>query len=172
MDFITIPFDKAVDRAVFDCGKHLALNEYVAKLAGQHEKKNVSRTFMLLDGHRTLQAYYTLASTSIDLSDLNELQRRGLPRYPLPAILLSRLAVDKIHQGQGLGKRLLKDVFYRVYAMAEHAGIALLIVDAKDLHAADFYKRLGFVPSPSNPLRMAILTNTFIGPIREAISAQ
>lgn len=171
MNFITTPFDRDVDRAAFDCEKHPPLNDYVKTLASQHEKKNVSRTFMLLEAKR-LQAYYTLASTSIDLSDLNEVQRKGLPRYPLPAVLLSRLAVNKADQRSGLGKRLLKDIFLRVYAMTEHAGIAFLVVDAKDPEAADFYKQLGFVASPTDPLRLAILTKTFIEPIRKKLADQ
>lgn len=167
MPFITTPFDKDVDRAAFDCGTHPALNSYIAEYAGQDERRNVSRTFMLVDSG-VLQGFYTLAATAIDLSDLSEQQRKGLPRYPLPAVLLSRFAVSKDHQRQGLGRRLLKDIFMRVSVMSELVGVAFLVVDAKDSEAADYYRSLGFVASPSNALRLAILTKTFVGAVRGA----
>ncbi len=57
MDFITVDFDKSIDRAAFDCGVHPALNTYIAQHAGQDEKRNISRTFMYLqDG--VLLGYY------------------------------------------------------------------------------------------------------------------
>jgi len=38
MDFITVGYDKSVDRASFDCDLHGALNTYIAQHAGQDEK--------------------------------------------------------------------------------------------------------------------------------------
>jgi len=167
VQLITTHFDRDVDRAAFDCGKHPALNDYIAKQAGQDEKRNVSRTFMLVE-EGCLVGYYTLAASSISLDELPEAQKKNLPRYPIPAVLLSRLAVHKNQQGNGVGKRLMGDVFKRVYLMSEHAGIAFLIVDAKDDEAATFYReKLKFVPSPDAPLRLAVLTSTFIAPLRE-----
>lgn len=122
---------------------------------------------MLVQEER-LVGYYTLAAASISLDDLPEVQKKKLPRYPMPAVLLSRLAVHKDQQGNGVGKKLLNDVFKRIYLMSEHAGIAFLIVDAKDDEAATFYReKLKFEPSPGSPLRLAILTSTFIDPLRE-----
>lgn len=168
MQFITTSFDKAVDRAAFDCGKHPDLNTYIASYAGQDERRNVSRTFMLVNSG-VLQGFYTLAATAIDMADLSEEQRKGLPRYPLPAVLLSRLAVSKDCQRQGLGQRLLKDIFLRVCAMAELAGVAFLVVDAKDEEAANYYASLGFVASPTDKLRLAILTKTCIEAARSSV---
>ena len=37
----------------------------------------------------------------------------GPARHPVPVMILARLAVDKDHQGRGLGKALLKDALLR-----------------------------------------------------------
>ena len=159
MEFITTPFDRSVDRSAFDCGTHEALNRYIAQQAGQDEKRHVSRTFMLLDDGRLI-GYYTLANAAIAISELDETMIRAMPRYPMPAILLSRLAVDKVQQGNGTGKRLFADFFRRVFAISKHSGVAFIIVDAKDDEAARYYRGLDFLPSPANPLRLVLPTAT------------
>lgn len=162
MEFITVDFNKSVDRSVFDCDVHPALNTYIAQHAGQDEKRNVSRTFMHL-GDGELLGYYTLANTSISLDQLNEDQKKRMPRYPMPAILLSRLAVDKRMQGKGLGQRLMADFFRRVYTVSRHSGVAFVVVDAKDSDAANYYQnKLGFIPTTNDPLRLVLSTATLI----------
>ncbi|MGG2020677.1 GNAT family N-acetyltransferase [Pseudomonas sp. S8] len=162
MDFITIDFDKSIDRSAFDCGKHPALNTYIFEHAGQDQKRNLSRTFLYVEDGLLL-GYYTLANTSLALSELSDEQRKKMPRYPMPAVLLSRLAVDKMVQGQGLGLRLMGDFFRRVYEISKQSGVAFIVVDAKDSTVADFYRdALGFLPSSNNPLRLVLSTATLI----------
>jgi len=109
-----------------------------------------------------LLGYYTLANASVVESDLSEEQMKKMPRYPMPAILLSRQAVDKGQQGKGVGKRLMVDFFRRVYAISKHSGVAFIIVDAKDENAASYYRDLGFVETNTSPLRLALSTGTII----------
>lgn len=162
MDFITVDFDRSIDRSAFDCEVHPALNTYIAQHAGQDEKRNIPRTFMYVED-RVLRGYYSLANTSVALSELNEEQRKKVPRYPMPAVLLSRLAVDKSMRRKGPGQRLMPDFFRRVYAVSKQSGVAFIVVDAKDLDAADYYQnKLGFVPSTNSPLRLLLSTATLI----------
>jgi GNAT superfamily N-acetyltransferase len=109
-----------------------------------------------------LLGYYTLANASVVASDLSEEQMKKMPRYPMPAVLLSRLAVDKGQQGKGVGKRLMADFFRRVYAISKHTGVAFIIVDAKDEQAASYYRDLDFVVTNTSPLRLALETGTII----------
>lgn len=158
MDFITVGYDKSVNRTAFDCKTHPALNSYISQNASQDEKRNVSRTFLYLEGG-VLCGYYTLANSAVALTELSEDMAKRMPRYPMPAVLLSRLAVDKSMQRKGLGKRLMADFFRRVYAVSKHSGVAFMAVDAKDQDAADFYgQKLGFTPTPLNPLRLVMPT--------------
>ncbi|MCI3947988.1 Acetyltransferase [Pseudomonas syringae] len=113
MDFITVDFDKSIDRSVFNCDSHFALNTYIAQQAGQDQKRNVSRTLMYTE-EGVLLGYYALANTSVALNELTDELKKKMPRYPMPAVLLSRLAVDKRMQGKGLGQRLMSDFFRRV----------------------------------------------------------
>lgn len=162
MDFITVAFDKSVDRSAFDCDVHPDLNIYIAQQAGQDEKRNISRTFMYLK-NGSLVGYYTVANASVLLDELNEAQKKKMPRYPMPAVLLSRLAVDQGMQGKGLGQRLMADFLHRVYTVSKQSGVAFVVVDAKDMSAADYYRiKLGFVPSTNNPLRLVLPTATLI----------
>lgn len=159
MGFITVPFDRAVDRKAFDCKTHPALNQYIAEQAGQDEKRSLSRTFMLLDAGQLI-GYYTLANAALAVSDLDAAMVKRMPRYPMPAIMLSRLAVDHRYQGNGTGKRLMLDFFQRAYLVSKHSGIAFIIVDAKDDDAARYYQSLGFLPTPASSLRLVLPTAT------------
>jgi hypothetical protein len=54
MEFSTIRYDRSIDRKAFDCGLHPALNAYIAQQATQDEKRNVSRSFMLVEDGQLL----------------------------------------------------------------------------------------------------------------------
>jgi hypothetical protein len=171
MEFITVSFDRQVDRNGFDCERHPSLNTYISQHAGQDEKRHVSRTFMYIE-NGALQGYYALANTSVALSDLSDEQKRKMPRYPMPAVLLSRLAIDCTVQRTGLGRRLISDVFRRIYAVSRQSGVAFVVVDAKDQVAAEYYRgKLGFVPSIHDPLRLVLSTATLIHAFNEQGSA-
>ena len=82
---------------------------------------------------------------------------KGIPRNPVPVIILARLAVDLQHQGSGLGKALLKDALLRTAQAADIAGIRALLVHAKDETARQWYLNWEFEPSPSDPLHLFLL---------------
>lgn len=46
---------------------------------------------------------------------------RGLPGYPVGAVLLARLAVNGTDQGEGLGSLLLTEALRKAVAAGEHA---------------------------------------------------
>ncbi len=89
----------------------------------------------------TLAGYYTLSASTVALHDLPAGHNFG--RYTnVPAILLGRVAVDRRFQGQGLGRVLLLDAMRQMSASTIAA--ALLVVEAKNSRAADFYRHCGF----------------------------
>lgn len=109
--------------------------------------------FVLVLPDETIAGYYTLSSTSVQLSELPAHIVRKLPRYPLvPATLLGRLAVDRRQQGKGYGRFLLADALYRA-SRSEVASFAV-IVDAKDENARRFYERESFSPLPDQPMKL------------------
>ena len=132
------------DRAAFSSGVE-TLDRYLRQQAGQDARKHVSATFVLVEGdHPAVLGFYTLAATSVRLSDLPEATARKLPRYPLvPAILLGRLAVDRNQRGKGYGELLLIDALKR--CLDTEIGWAAVVVDAKDEGAVAFYERFHFI---------------------------
>jgi ribosomal protein S18 acetylase RimI-like enzyme len=71
--------------------------------------------------------------------------RKHLPKYPLPAMRIGRLAVDKELKGQGIGEFLLMDALALGARLFSEVGIFSIIVDAKNLSAVKFYQKYGFI---------------------------
>ena len=160
------PLGSGHDRSGFDSGVE-PLDRYFRAQASQDARKNMAAPFVLVLEDGTIAGYYTLSSTSVQLSELPEQTVRKLPRYPLvPATLLGRLAVDRRQQGKGYGRFLLADALYRA-AQSEIASFAV-IVDAKDDSARRFYERESFLPFPDEPMKlfrpMADIRRLFDGP--------
>ena len=80
-----------------------------------------------------------------------------MPGYPIPVIILARLAIDRTAQGQGVGSALLKDSLLRCARAADTVGVRALLVHAKDDAAKSFYQHFNFDPSPSDPYHLFLL---------------
>jgi GNAT superfamily N-acetyltransferase len=158
------PLSRRHDREGFDCGSE-ALNTFLKSTARQHQDRGISRTFVLVNlesGSPTqIIGFFTLSACEGVASDLPEPLAKRFPRN-VPAVLLGRLAVDRRFQGRGFGGALLIEVIRRVAATASQIGIVGLFVDAKDDRAAAFYRKYGFVPLPSNPLRLFLPLPTIL----------
>ena len=100
--------------------------------------------------------FYALASASVERRNATGAVRRNMPE-PIPAILLSRLAVDRGEQGKGLGRGLLRDAIIRSVRAADLIGVRALLVDAIDDKARKFYSEFGFTPSPTDPAHLLLL---------------
>lgn len=128
-----------------------ALDEYLTARATQDIKRRAANCFVALDDEGRIAGYYTLAATSINLTDIAQAEVKKLPRYPLvPAALVGRLAIDENFQGKKLGAALLIDAAAR--ACKSDAAIYALIVDAKGATARAFYAHLGFTHFASKPM--------------------
>ncbi len=101
--------------------------------------------------------YHALSVASIEHSEATDRARKGMPKHPIPAMLLARLAVDKTVQGMGIGAFLLKDAMSRAVSVAEQAGIRLLLVHAVNNEARAFYERFGFEASPTDAMNLQLL---------------
>lgn len=71
-----------------------------------------------------------------------------MPRYPIPTILIARLAVDRRRQRQRLGSRLLAEALRPAVAASDTAAARLVVVDAIDDQAAALYRHRGFIDVP------------------------
>ena len=150
-----VPLEKGHDLAVFDCGVQ-RLNDYLRKYALTNHQNRSARTYVALRGERVV-GYYTLAAGSVGREEAPRRVAQGLGQYPVPVILLARLAVDISEQGHGLGGGLLKDAILRAAQAADIIGVRALLIHAKDEAARTFYTRFGFEPSPVNELHLYLL---------------
>lgn len=123
------------------------LDRYIREHASQDVKRDVARVFVAAPaGAPTVCGYYSLSATSLQRDNLPGDQARRLPRYPVPAALLGRLAVDGRMKGKGLGAMLLMDALNRILLATQTLAVHAVIVDAKDDAAAAFYRKYGFIP--------------------------
>jgi GNAT superfamily N-acetyltransferase len=123
------------------------------RIARQHQEKGLSKAFVAVpeQAPAVICGYYALAVAELDYSQIPESHRSKLPRR-IPGIRMGRLAVDRRYQGKVLGELLLVDALTRARRIQQDAGVVGLFVDAMDEQAAGFFLRLGFSPSPGNPL--------------------
>ena len=148
-------------RKQFDCGE-ISLNSYLQQYARQNIKHRINKVFVAtpVDCANTIMGYYTLSAGSINVADLPLVLKQRLPNYPVPIVLLGRLAVDKNYQGQGLGSILLADAIQRVEQASEILAVYAIVVDALNTSAAEFYQQFGFIPFPEKPLRLFLPMTT------------
>ena len=161
MDLIISPLGASHDRQSFDCGES-SLNEYLKKYAGQDVKRRINRVFVASPPESPCQVigYYSLSAGSLAARDLPERLSRRLPGFPVPVVLIGRLAVDSSHQGQGLGAILLADALQRIEWAAQVVAVHAVVVDALNEDAAAFYQRFGFIPLPDQSLKLFLPMET------------
>lgn len=103
---------------------------------------------------RQVIGYYSLSAGRLAADDLPDKSRSRLPKYPVPVVLLGRRAVAKSHQSMGLGSILRTDSLQRVVQASQVMAVYALVVDALNDRAAEFYQQFGFIPMPSQPLKL------------------
>ncbi len=145
------------DAAAFDCGNE-PLNRWLTRYAGQSDRRDAARTFVIADAHDAVRGYYTLVAGQLYHERATAAVRKGQsPRFPIPIALLARLAVDGASQGQGVGAKLLRDALSRVQVASAQVALSAVVVHAIDDPAAAFYQRFGFRALAPTP-RMLMVT--------------
>lgn len=139
----------------FDCGQP-ALDQFLQRYALVNQKANSAQTYVCCVRGEVV-GFYSLVVGSVDPQNTPARVLKGLARHPVPVMILARLAVDREHQGKGLGKALLKDALMRTAQAADIAGIRCLLVHAKDEAARRWYESWEFDPSPTDPYHLFLL---------------
>ena len=103
----------------FDCGNE-QMNRWLVDHALASQKADLARTYVLLR-NGTVVGYVSLTTGSIRREAAPKRYARGMPRHPIPMILIARLAVDQRHQGQHLGSRLLAEALRLTVAASDAA---------------------------------------------------
>jgi GNAT superfamily N-acetyltransferase len=149
------PLQAGDDLVGFDCGV-AELDSWLKERARMAAAASTARTFVAVDDDGRVCAYYALCPASVRRVELPARHAQGTPD-PVGVILLARLAVDRRHQRQGLGRALVSDAARRTVQAAEAIAGRALIVHAAGPAAAKFYAELGFDEFPTDPLHLGIL---------------
>ena len=144
-----------------DCGKP-AMNEFLSRHAAKHARQGLSTTYVLAEdtasaeARAPIAAYFTLASTTAQREDLPT--SVSLPRYPVPVVLLARMAVDQRRQGQRLGEKTLVAALRKAAELTRLGLPAFgLVLDVLDEDALGFYQKFDFFqPFSGNPMRLFV----------------
>ena len=169
------PFDpKGHDRAAFSCGVD-QIDNFLKRTAKKHQKGDFTRVWVAVrPTEPRVIGYFAINAHAIETGDLPEALRKRAPRHGrVGAAYLSMIAVDVAARGQGLGRILLADALGRVVGVSGDIGIFAVVLDVLDDGDASamekrrkFYQAFGFVPFPSQPLRMFLPVQT----IRDALT--
>jgi predicted N-acetyltransferase YhbS len=149
------PLDASHRLEAFDCGK-TALTDWLLRHARQAQSSGSARTFVACD-ERRVAGYFSLTVGQIDTLEAPERIRHGMGQYPIPLVILARLAVDLKYQRQGLGVSLLQNAIRRTVVIAEQAGIRALLTHPIDAEADAFYRRFGFESTPAQDGQLILL---------------
>lgn len=156
---------EAVDKSchqlkAFDCGQP-QMNQFLSRFAVKHARQGLSRTMVLpvnSSGERkkAIAAYYTLAASTLLRQDIPTSD--NLPPYPIPVVLLGRLAVDRRYQKMQLGeKSLLWALRHSVRLCDEGLPAYGLVLDVLNEQAMSFYQRFEcFYALTDNPNRLFV----------------
>lgn len=153
------PVSKALQKQPFDCGNQI-LNEYFRFYAFKIDQLSIGKTFIALNELNTVTGYMTLANAQIEADSLPESLRAKLPRYPIPAFRIAKLAVDVRYQGSGVGSWLLRSALEKALSVSASVGIYAVIVDAIDEKAKSFYVKYGFMAFSEYPLTLFLPLTT------------
>lgn len=153
-----VAFSSAIDRSGFSCGKP-DLDDWLKHQAGQQERSGNTRTFFAVDPQFDgVAGYYATTTYRLELSDIAALQGSSKRRYPIPAVLLARLAVHQECVRRGIGRQLLVHALYGFAEASRQVGFEMVVVHAYDVDAASFYSTSGFTPFAENPMHLYMTT--------------
>lgn len=145
----------------FACGQP-ELDRFLIRYALQAQQANSSQTYVALHGNEVV-GFYTIVAGEVQHADASDRVVKGMPRHPIPLLVLARLAVHTKLQRRGIGAGLLLDALGRALQVADVIGVRALAVHAKDDAAAAFYRHFGFTSSPTDARHLFMLIKDIRG---------
>jgi GNAT superfamily N-acetyltransferase len=153
---------KKHDRKSFDCG-NAEINDFLQRYARQSHEQGGAKTFLAVgdDDPKRILGFYSLTPASLAYGRVPPSLLKGLARHEVPGFRLARLATHVGLQGQGLGGQLLAAAAKRCLMAAIEVGGVILIIDAKNDRAAQWYASYGAIPLLGTPDTLVMALATF-----------
>jgi len=154
-----------VDTSSFSCASK-KLEEYIKFHALKNQRRRTSKCIVALL-EKKLVGYYTTSNHLMEKESLAKADTRGLPGYPVPTLLLGKLAVHEDSQRQGIGSQLLRHLFHNIAKNATNpiGSFMFVVLDTQEASegAEEFYKKYGFKQCPHpNESMMYIKTSKIV----------
>jgi GNAT superfamily N-acetyltransferase len=106
-----------------------------------------------VDGPKVI-GYYATTAYRLGLDEAAEMYGVGKRAYPIPAVLLARLAIDSGSQGRGVGSKLLVHALIQIAEASRHVGFEVVVVHAIGPEAVTFYAQRGFTQFQDHDLHL------------------
>lgn len=139
------PLNATHDTAQFACGE-ASLDAWLKQRALKSARDGASKTYVVAEAGIVV-AYYALAVGAVTHAISAGKVKRNMPD-PIPVMIIGRLAVDARYRGRGIARALVRDALIRTLNVAEIAGVRAMLVHALSDDAAQFWRTVGFEPSP------------------------
>jgi ribosomal protein S18 acetylase RimI-like enzyme len=176
--FVIEPLDRLKhDRAAFSCGV-ARVDNFLARTAAKQMDTDITRVFVIIgEGANTedvnidsakIRGFYALNAHEVAYQLLPSAYAKQRPSHgAVPAAFISMIGVDKAHQGQGLGERLLMDALSRIVRTSAEIGLSVIRLDVLDDDDATamrrrkaLYEAFGFQPLPSDEWKLFMPVET------------
>lgn len=133
----------------FRCGQHL-LDNFLMRHALANDRRGLGSTYVAIaEGPNHVLGYVTLSANSVHFENV---PTENLPHYPMPAVLIARLAVDSSAQRMGVGTGLMLAALRLAVDISDRVGVFAVTVEAMNDEAKAFYrKRFGFTELLDDP---------------------
>lgn len=138
----------------FDCGDS-DLNDFLFNKAEKFNSELLATTYLLEDGESII-AYFSIFNDSLRVEEIEFASQSGYKRFfremvshpkrhlkYFPAIKIGRLAVNKLSQGNGVGRIIINYVIDYAIEQNEKCACKFIIIDAYS-QSLSFYEKLGF----------------------------
>jgi len=122
------------------------------------DRAGTARVRVWLDD-ATVVGYFAIVPHTMRRSELPPAVGRGAPDV-VPGFLLARLALAERLHGRGHGGELLAEALFATLDAIRVGGGRVIVVDAIDDNAHQFYQHFGFRPVAANDDRLVIKAST------------
>lgn len=142
-DLVSFEVANSISPSILDSfqNEEQVLVTYLQTKAVSESTKNIGKTWLYLKNDNSkIYGFYTLSSASIERKDV-----KGPYPYPLiSAALIGRLARDTQEKGKGVGETLMIHAFSKIIESSNNMAVNVIVTDAKNESAKNFYLKLGF----------------------------
>lgn len=143
-------------RDAFESGAK-ELDDWLQRNAFQNKRANAAITYVSCIGNLVV-GYYVISVGAVENPAPTDITKGKVASYlEAPAIVIPRLAVDRNHQGSGLGSGLLRDALQRAALLSDSVGAKTVLLHARDAASGNFYEsNLDVYSSPVEDLHLML----------------